>query len=279
MSEITIRKFKLVSETGNDFNFIKSVYHRFYWEVCRWWYKGSQSPYVSCSRVDFTGGYKIYINGTTPRMNLRMVWDGNGLTFHEPIDIRRILICKDLELVNSRQTTEYIDIRYDKKYPKFVLVYNGISDIPIDDAPVITTLPRWNDMNDYEPLQTVIAYTGDYTGGIPPITTRARFQYKVGASTDWTHGDWENDKPVDTPMSLELLPDYTVVRFQYQVRETDLGRSTSAFTTEQEVGGEALIETCTPLNQLPDLGSSETGQRVCYNGDVVKVEELPALPG
>ena len=89
---------------------------------------------------------------------------------------------------------------------------------------------------------------------------------------------WILDKPAHSPCYFTIPAFTTGVRFQYQVIETESNRTTDAFTPDQGVDGPPLPDTCTPLELLPDLGSNVAGQRVCYEGDVIIVEDLPALP-
>ena len=278
MSEITITKWKEVKNEGRDFYFINPAFTENYWKVCRWWYKGKQSPYVNCSRVDFKG-YQIYINGTTPLMNLRIQWDGKDMRLFDPVDIQRILICRDLVAVNRRETTDYMDIWYNKSYPKFEVIFDDLEiDIPIDDSAVITVNPKWDELNTYSVNSTITAYTGDYVGGVPPIETRSRFQRKTQGQSAWIDEPWELNKLPESPCYFTIPAFTSHVRFQYQVIETEENRIIDAFTPDQGVGAPPLPDTCTPLDLLPDLGAAVQGQRVCYDGDVIIVEDLPALP-
>lgn len=281
MSEIVIHNWKEVSNEGNDFYFIRPVYHVTWWAVRRWWYKGDNSPYESCSRVDFTGGYQIYIDGTTPRMHLKIEWDGKDMKFTDERDIKRVLICQDLGAVTRGETTLYMDIEYVKSYPKFEIKFDGLDgsiDVPIDDPVVFTKDPEWDPANDYDPDNTIVAYTGVFIGGTPTIVSRARFQTKAQDDIEWTDIAWIEDVGENQPQSFVIPSDVTEVRFQHQVTETDLNRITNKWTSIQSINQPPPIIVCTPLNLLPDLGDSATGQRVCYEGETLIVEDLELLP-
>lgn len=280
MSSITIENWKEVENEGNDFDYVPPEYHPTYWEVPKWWYKGKRTVYTSCARVDFTGGYSIYIDGTTPRMRLTIEWDGNDMRFTNEIDIRRVLICRDIELVNRGETTEYIDIYYDKKYPKFEIVFDGLDgdiDVPIDDPVIFTEHPEWADDNEYTPGSTISAYAGVFVGGTPPLVSRARFETKADITADWVSTSWNTVG--DKALQSFVIPEgVEFVRFHHQVQETDSGIDTDKFTSIEGVLVPDPIIVCTPLHLLPGLGDPATGQRVCYNGDTLIIEDLELLP-
>ena len=281
MSSITIHNWQPVSNEGNDFDYVPPAYHPTYWEVPKWWYKGDRTVYTSCARVDFTGGYQIYIDGTTPRMQLTMEWDGSKMLFKNEIDIRRVLICKNLGEVNRDETTEYIDVYYNKKYPKFEIVFDGLDgniDVPIDDPVIFTEDPKWKDDNVYTPGTVIYAYTGTFVGGTPPLVSRARFQTKTDIDADWNNEAWTNDVGDNELQSFTIPDGVEFVRFHHQVRETDKGINTNKFTSTEGVLVPDPIIVCTPLHLLPDLGDAATGQRVCYEGDTLILEDLELLP-
>ena len=62
-------------------------------------------------------------------MHLRIEWDTEDLRFHDAVDIRRVLICEDIGKVNRGETFKYLDIEYDPYYPKFEVVYDGLTAI------------------------------------------------------------------------------------------------------------------------------------------------------
>ena len=90
MSSISIHNWKQTDIDGTAFEFIEPEYHPTYWEVPRWWYKGDSTVYTSCVRVDLNDATSIYIDGTTPLMQLTIDYDGDGLRGSDWRDIRRV---------------------------------------------------------------------------------------------------------------------------------------------------------------------------------------------
>ena len=113
MSLITVHNWKQTDIDGSAFEFIVPEYHPTYWEVPKWWYKGDRTVYTSCARVDVNDVTSVYIDGTTPLMQITIDWDeDNTIEFKDVRDIRRILICaKDnIGAINRDESDEYIDI-------------------------------------------------------------------------------------------------------------------------------------------------------------------------
>ena len=280
MSSIIIHDWKEVKNEGNDFTFMPPEYHPVYWEVPRWWYMADEQVYTSCARVDFTRGYKIFIDGTTPLMHLKITWDGRNMKLTDEVDIRRILVCKDPNAVALGETTEYMDIRYNKYYPRFEIAFDGLNgdiDVPIDSPIVFTKNPSWKSGNTYEEGETVVALTGVWIGGDPPVVSRARFQTKAPGDTTWTDQPWFENVDENEEYSFVIQPGTEFIRFEQQVEETEKARSTSEFTPIKGIGGAVPPPACTPLYLLPDLGSPGISQRVCVDGEQLKLEEQPEL--
>lgn len=231
MSSISIHNWKQTDVDGAGFQFIEPQYHPTYWPIKRWWYKGANAPYVSCARVDYSGAlntYQVFIDGTTPLMNLKVEWTGTTLELTEERDIRRVMICQDFTAVNQG-SDEYMDIEYVDRVG-WVVRKNGLPDPVIDTPPTWLQDPVWISSDPVELGETASAQTGSYEGGMPksdgtqPLF-RARWQVRNAGGTV-TSGAWINN-----PEELEVLDlntpaawwpnDASELRLQNQVRDYD----------------------------------------------------------
>ena len=243
MSSISIHDWKQTDIDGTDFQFIEPEYHPTWWPIKRWWYKGDNPPYVSCARVDYSGAlntYQVFIDGTSPLMNLKVSWTGTALELSEERDIRRVMICQDFAAVNAG-SDEYMDLEYVERVG-WVVRKDGLPS-PVIDMPVRWLQdPEWLGPTSVEIGETASAQTGSFAGGMPksdgtPILFRARWQVRNAGGTV-TSGAWIND-----PGELEVLDlntpaawwpnDASEIRFQNQVRDydpaTDDVRTTNKF--------------------------------------------------
>ena len=127
--------YALVRVTDSDeLIFVPPIYSPVYWEIPRWWkIREINEPYKyeSCSRVDY-GIFQIYVDGTAPNMYIDIYVDGKFVYFNKWRSIRRVLICKDLEAVNQRTTTEYIDVDFSPR-DGYIVRYDGLSGIDVID--------------------------------------------------------------------------------------------------------------------------------------------------
>ena len=89
-----------------------------YWEVPKWWYKGDRTVYTSCMRVDLNDATSIYIDGTTPLMQITLDYDGDKLRGLNWRDIRRVLVCAkdDIAAINQGVSDAYDDVEFFKDY-------------------------------------------------------------------------------------------------------------------------------------------------------------------
>ena len=174
MSSISIHNWKQTDIEGPAFQFMAPEYHPTYWEVPKWWYRGDRTVYTSCVRVDVNDTTSIYIDGTTPLMQITIDWDdANAVAFDNVRDIRRILVCAkdDIGAVNRGESDEYTDIemlqgnfykvRYDNYFgPDVIEPLQG------------NIKPVWVNGNDYGPFyQDPLPFiTGSFVGGIEPVT-------------------------------------------------------------------------------------------------------------
>ena len=116
----------------DDLIFVPPIYSPVYWEIPRWWkIRKIDEPYKyeSCARVDY-GIYQIYVDGTAPNMYIDIYVDGKFVYFNQWRSIRRALICKDLEAVNQRSTTEYIDIDFSPR-DGYIVRYDGLAGLDV----------------------------------------------------------------------------------------------------------------------------------------------------
>lgn len=129
----------------------------------------------------------------------------------------------------------------------------------------------WINTNVYEPGEIVEGKSATFTGGAQPVDVKARFQKKIDGA--WESGPW---KKVSTPREVfsAQITESGEYRFQTQATDDNVVVVTS---------GTALktVEACTPLANLPDLGSGETSTNMCdANGPYgyADVQGLPLLP-
>ena len=224
MSKISIHNWKQTDIEGSAFQFMAPEYHPTYWEVPKWWYRGDRTVYTSCARVDVNDTTSIYIDGTTPLMQITIDWDDdNAVSFDNVRDIRRILVCaKDnYGAVIRGDSDEYTDIemlqgnfykvRYDNYFGPDV-----IEPLQEDIKPV------WVNGNNYGPFyQDPIPFiTGTFVGGIEPVTYEVR--HKELINNKWTTPtDFSPQTNTPTERILTLDTKSKAQKIHIETRATD----------------------------------------------------------
>jgi len=191
MASISIYNWKQTDIDGSDFEFITPEYHSTYWEVPKWWYKGDRTVYTSCVRVDLNDETSIYIDGTTPLMQLTLDYDGNNLRGSNWRDIRRVLVCAkgDLGAINRGESDVYDDVEFFKDY--YITRVNNYAPNVID--PLIRALKSafYSELPVAAGSSTPFD-TGSWNGGVEPITYEWRYKAQNYQSDDWySVGDWK----------------------------------------------------------------------------------------
>jgi hypothetical protein len=224
MSSISLHNWEQTHIEGSAFQFIEPVYHITYWEVPKWWYKGDQTVYTSCVRVDVNNTTSIYIDGTTPLMQITIDWDDDNAVFFDNVrDIRRILVCAkdDIGAINRGESDEYTDIemlqgnfykvRYDNYFGPDV-----IEPLQSDLKPV------WVNGNNYGPFyQDPLPYiTGTFIGGVEPVTYEVRHKELVGKNWN-TPTDFSPQTNTPTERVLTLDPKTKATKVHIETRATD----------------------------------------------------------
>ena len=185
MATIKIHNWKVVEEDDtNALVFIEPEYHPTYWEVPKWWYKGDRTVYTSCVRVDLNDTTSIYIDGTTPLMQLTIDYDGDKLRGSNWRDIRRVLVCAkgDLGAINRGESDAYDDVEFFKDY--YITRVDNYSPELAD--PLISVLkPIF-----YSELPVAAGSsspfdTGTWHGGVEPITYEWRYKAQDYQSDAW----------------------------------------------------------------------------------------------
>ena len=207
MTTIKIHNWKVVDEDDtNTLVFVPPEYHPTYWEVPKWWYKGDRTVYTSCVRVDLNNETTIYIDGTTPLMQITLDYDGDYLKGSDWRDIRRILICpKGTEgAINRGESDEYDDVEFFKYY--YITRVNNYAPKIID--PLISILsPEF-----YSELPVAAGSsspfdTGTWNGGVEPVTYEWRYKAQNYQSDVWYPvGDWKA-QPNEAIQETLSLPD------------------------------------------------------------------------
>ena len=190
MSKISIQNWKQTSNEGSAFELIPPVYHVTYWEVPKWWYRGNQTPYTSCARVDVNDATSVYIDGTTPLMQITIDWDDNNtIKFEDVRDIRRILICAkdDIGAVNRGESDEYTDVEF-LQGNNYIIRYDNYFGPNVIQPLQRNVKPSWVNGNNYGPyyLDPIPFITGTYVGGIEPITYEYRHREQEKDGAEWT---------------------------------------------------------------------------------------------
>ncbi len=207
MATIKVHNWKVVDKDDtNALVFVPPEYHPTYWEVPKWWYKGDRTVYTSCVRVDLNDETSIYIDGTTPLMQLTIDYDGNVLKGSDWRDIRRVLVCAkgDLGAINRGQSDAYDDVEFFKDY--YITRVNNYAPEVID--PLIRELkPTFYSELPVAAGSTSPFDTGTWHGGVEPITYEWRHKAQDYQSDVWySVGDW-NPQPNEAIQETIALPE------------------------------------------------------------------------
>ena len=207
MATIKIHNWKVVDEddTGT-LVFVPPEYHPTYWEVPKWWYMGDRTVYTSCVRVDLNNETSIYIDGTTPLMQLTIDYDGDSLRGSDWRDIRRVLVCAkgDLGAINRGDSDEYDDVEFFQDY--YITRVNNYAPEVID--PLIAVLkPEFYSELPVAAGSSAPFDTGTWHGGVEPVTYEWRYQAQNYQSDVWySVGDWKA-QPNEAIQETLSLPD------------------------------------------------------------------------
>lgn len=122
------------------------------------------------------------------------------------------------------------------------VVYNNGPYLELSNSvPVITQNPTADPFNIYETGQQLVGYAGDFTGGLPDATPRARWQWRVDKDTAFSGDSWTtNVTPGQKITSVPVPEGFAQVRFQYQIVEPsansgDGPRNTNKTTRVEDV--------------------------------------------
>ena len=206
MSSITVHNWKQTDIEGSAFEFIPPVYHVTYWDVPRWWYKGDRTVYTSCVRVDLNDETSIYIDGTTPLMQITLEYDGDKLRGSNWRDIRRVLVCAkdDIGAINQGVSDAYDDVEFFKDY--YITRVDNYTPEVID--PLISVLkPEFYSELPVAAGSTSPFDTGTWNGGVEPVTYEWRYKAQNYQSDVWYPvGDWKA-QPNEAIQETLVLPD------------------------------------------------------------------------
>ena len=206
MSKITVHNWKQTDIEGSAFEFILPEYHITYWEIPKWWYKGDRTVYTSCVRVDLNDETSIYIDGTTPLMQLTLEYDGDKLRGSNWRDIRRVLVCAkdDLGAINRGESDAYDDVEFFKDY--YITRVDNYTPEVID--PLISVLkPEFYSELPVAAGSTSPFDTGTWNGGVEPVTYEWRYKAQNYQSDVWYPvGDWKA-QPNEAIQETLSLPD------------------------------------------------------------------------
>ena len=207
MATIKIHNWKVVDEDDtNALVLVPPEYHPTYWEVPKWWYKGDRTVYTSCARVDLNDETSIYIDGTSPLMQLTLDYDGDNLRGSDWRDIRRVLVCAkgDLGAINRGDSDAYDDVEFFRDY--YITRVDNYAPKVID--PLITVLkPVFYSELPVAAGSSTPFDTGTWRGGVEPVTYEWRYRAQEYKSDIWySVGDWKA-QPNEAIQETLSLPD------------------------------------------------------------------------
>jgi hypothetical protein len=193
--------------------------------IDRWWYKG-RVIYETCVEIDGPF-YKLFIDGTTPSMELELEFepDGSTVTILKAKDIRRIAITADRAEL-SKEDGQYLDIDMEQR-DGYKVRYSNLPPNIIDFPIIITANPAWDQDNIYMDGLTIKAVSGDFIGGMPKqllrtpsIVQEGRFVYRD------SDGNTDNPPWVEVENGTEYshtinARDYTEVRAVFRFVDYD----------------------------------------------------------
>lgn len=167
--------------------YVDPEYHPTYWEIPKWWYKGERTVYTSCVRVDIDDATSLYIDGTTPLMQIQIDWDGSSITFSNWRDIRRVMaIAKGtLGAINRGESDAYTDFEF-TDYDYTPRVGNYLPTPPLTRI----TQTTYDASNTYASGSDLVFTTATFTGGKEPVNYRHRAQQRPSPDDSWTNSPW-----------------------------------------------------------------------------------------
>ena len=205
MSSISINNWKQVAIDGTAFEFVEPEYHPNYWEIPKWWYKGGTSVYTSCVRVDLDAVTSIYIDGTTPLMQITFEWNGSELKATDYRDIDRVMICASNNLgpINRDESDDYTDVEFFKQY--YISRVVNYSPAPIVDPLISLEEPTFYSELPVGAGSSSPFDTGTWAGGKAPVTYEWRYKAQDFESNIWySVGDW-------TPQTNEAVQETLIL--------------------------------------------------------------------
>lgn len=189
MSTITIENWKVTEDNSPEFQFVPPEYHVTYWEIPKWWYKGTYVCYTSCVRID-VGETSIYVDGTSPLMKFTLSWTAGGegsasFTDWRCIDRAMILNKDNLGAVNRRESDEYIDVEFDDYFYK--IRHDNYLGPDVIEPLQKDLKPQWVDGDNSRPfyLDPIPFTTGTFLGGVEPITYEYRHNEQDEEGGEW----------------------------------------------------------------------------------------------
>ena len=210
--------------TEGLFVFVPPIYHVKHWDIARWWGDYDTIKYENCARVDYEQD-QFYIDGYTPAMKITIEYVDGELLFSDYQDIRRVLICRDLEAVTRKETEEYIDIDFSPR-DGYVTRHNGYPETPPDepDPPII-----------YDPWKK----------GARPVVTSSSLPITAGKVIECLSGSFTGGDPAEDDLYWN--------RIKLQGRDSPSGSYSENNTSWQflDLRSEGVPVTFTVFEDLP----------------------------
>lgn len=222
MSTITVENWKVTEDNSPEFQFVPPEYHVTYWEIPKWWYKGKQSCYTSCVRID-VGETSVYVDGTSPLMQFTLEWEEGGegrATFSNwrCIDRAIFLNKNNLGAINRDESDEYIDVEFDDYLYK--IRYDNYFGPDVIEPLQADIKPLWVDGGNPFYQDPIPFTTGTYIGGVEPVTYE--YRHKEFANNKWTApSGYSPQTNTPTEQSITLDPKTKAQQIHIETKATD----------------------------------------------------------
>ena len=134
--------------------------------------------------------------------------------------LKRIHQKKRLSPSIQRRKHKRIHIETKATDAEGTVVYNNGPYLELSNpVPVVIQNPTADPFNIYEIGQTIVGYAGDFTGGLPDASPRARWQWRVDKDTAFQGDTWITDVTAGQKITSAPVPEGFTHVFQYQIVE------------------------------------------------------------
>lgn len=234
MDKVSIKRWDEFKTSNPNYTWVAPTSHPYAHLIDRWWYKG-RVIYETCVEIDGPF-YKVFIDGTTPSMELELEFepDGSTVTILKSKDIRRIAITADRAEL-SKEDGQYVDIDMEQR-DGYKVRYTNLPPNIIDFPIIITADPAYDQDNIYMDGLTIKAIAGDFIGGMPKPLLRTP---SVTQQNRWQYTD--DDGNIESSLWTEV-ENSTVIPHTINAREYTQVRAAFRFNDYDPATGEKRIQ-------------------------------------